>query len=379
MITFNWKLTPRYFPIIRLIFLLIVIPASSRALTRDEASHLLSRAAFGSTETMINKLLPLNHEQAVDQLLLQVFTVPQTPPPGWTDQPIPKNNKDRKAGPAKKKRRKKQRQRIRSLQTWWFEEMIHTDSPLTERMTLFWHNHFTSAIQKVRIPRLLYRQNLLLRRHAFGSFRNLVHAVSRDPAMVVYLDSQWNKKSHPNENFARELLELFTLGEGFYTEADVKEAARAFTGWQVNRKTGEFQFRPRLHDFGEKIFMGRRGRFDGDDIIDIVLDRPRTAIYITEKMWKEFISDTPDPDDVTRLARIFRTSDYSIRALVRALLLTADFWDTANRRALIKSPVELLVGTIRMYDIHVPKPEILPRISRRLDQDLFNPPNTPGY
>jgi uncharacterized protein (DUF1800 family) len=257
--------------------------------------------------------------------------------------------------------------------------MIHTDSPLTERMTLFWHNHFTSAIQKVKIPRLLYHQNLLLRRHALGSFRTLVHAVSRDPAMVIYLDSHWNKKSHPNENFARELLELFTLGEGFYTEQDIKEAARAFTGWQVSRKTGEFQFRPRLHDFGEKIFLGRRGRFNGDDIIDIVLDHPRTAVHITERVWTAFISDIPDPAEVEKLAHVFRVSDYSIRALIREMLLTANFWAASNRRALIKSPVELLVGTIRMYRIPVRKPEILPRISRRLGQDLFNPPTVKGW
>jgi uncharacterized protein (DUF1800 family) len=147
------------------------------------------------------------------------------------------------------------REHALALKGWWYQEMLSTDTPLTERMTLFWHNHFTPAC-KIKWPPFLYRQNLLLRQHAVGNFRALLHAVSKDPAMLLYLDSQTNRQGAPNENFARELLELFTLGEGHYSEQDIKEAARAFTGWEVERRTGRFRFNPREHDDGTKDISG---------------------------------------------------------------------------------------------------------------------------
>jgi uncharacterized protein (DUF1800 family) len=169
------------------------------------------------------------------------------------------------------------------LRSWWLTEMLTTRSPLTEKMVLFWHNHFVSSLQKVRSPVLMYRQNLLLRKHALGYFGDMLHEVSKDPAMVVYLDNASNRKAQPNENFAREVMELFTLGEGNYVEHDIKEAARAFTGWSIDLDTGQFLSRPLIHDDGVKTVLGRSGNFDGDAVLDILLAQPQTAEFIVRK------------------------------------------------------------------------------------------------
>ena len=198
--------------------------------------------------------------------------------------------------------------------------MLTTPSPLTEKMVLFWHNHFVSSLQKVRSPVLMYRQNALLRKHALGYFGDLLHEVAKDPAMVIYLDSASNRKGQPNENFAREVMELFTLGEGNYGENDIKEAARAFTGWSLDPDTGEFVVRPLIHDDGVKTVLGRSGNFDGDAVLDILLAQPQTAEFIVAKLWREFVSPTPDPAEVKRIARMFRDNRYNIKVALRALL-----------------------------------------------------------
>jgi uncharacterized protein (DUF1800 family) len=246
-------------------------------------------------------------------------------------------------------------------------------------MALFWHNHFTSALRKVKWPTLMYRQNLLLRRHALGNFREMLHAIAKDPAMILYLDNQSNRKGKPNENFAREVMELFTLGEGRYSERDIKEAARAFTGWMVDRTTGQFRVDPRRHDPGSKTFMGRTGAFDGDDILDIILEQPQVAIFISEKLWREFIAGDPDPQEIARLARIFRAADYEIKPLVQAILMSPDFRASGNRGTLVKSPVELIVGTARMFNIGANDGRRFARLGRYLGQDLFDPPNVKGW
>jgi uncharacterized protein (DUF1800 family) len=227
--------------------------------------------------------------------------------------------------------------------------MLATRSPLTERMTLFWHNHFVSSQQKVRYTRLMYEQNVLLRRHAVGNFGELLHAVSKDPAMVIYLDSASNRKGKPNENFAREVMELFTLGEGNYSEQDIKEAARAFTGWSVDPDSGEFMFRRPAHDDGVKTVLGRSGNFDGDAVLDILLAQPQTAEFIVSKLWREFVSPAPDAMEVKRIARMFRDNRYNIKVALRALLTADAFYAPQNRAVLIKSPVELIVGTLRQF------------------------------
>jgi uncharacterized protein (DUF1800 family) len=246
-------------------------------------------------------------------------------------------------------------------------------------MTLFWHNHFVSSQQKVRSPQLMYRQNVLLRRHAFGNFTALLHAVARDPAMVIYLDSASNRKGQPNENFAREVMELFTLGEGHYTERDIKEAARAFTGWGVDPDRGEFVFRRIAHDDGVKTVLGRRGNLDGDAVLGILLAQPQTAELIVAKLWREFVAPDPDPGEVRRIAQVFRESGYEIRPALRALLTSDSFYEPGNRAVLIKSPVELVVGTLRQFSFATGEPLPFALGVAVLGQSLFSPPNVKGW
>lgn len=266
------------------------------------------------------------------------------------------------------------------LTSWWLEQIHHTDHPLLERMTMFWHNHFTSDIDKVTWPQFMLRQNQLLRQHALGNFAEMLHGIIRDPAMLMFLDNSQNLAKSPNENFARELLELFTLGEGNYTESDIVNAARAFTGWRVNLKEGEFIFQSGFHDDGEKSFMGRRANLNGDDIVNILLQEPRTAEYIAEKFWFEFINrDRPDPVFIKSWASAFRDSGYEIKALLRAVIHSQVFWDEQNRGGLIKSPVEFTVGLLRELNISLGDYEYLRKANQQLGQDLFRPPDVKGW
>jgi len=356
------------------------VPVPADALTVGEARHLLARTGFGSaTWAEIEALRPLTRRQAVDRLLRQSRREATLSPPAWVAD-TPKLRPPRGASREERRAfRRARRQEALTLVSWWYREMAATPSPLTERMTLFWHNHFTSSFRKVRSPLLLYRQNVTLRRYALDNFRVLTHAMAQDPAMVVYLDNVRNRRGKPNENFARELLELFTLGEGRYSERDIKEAARAFTGWSLDRQTGAFRFRSRLHDAGAKHFMGRTGRFNGDAIIEIVLKRPEVATYITRKAWRAFISETPDSKKVAAIAHRFRMSGYDIKTLMRGLLLSRAFWAPEIRGRLIKSPVDLIVGTMRQFRVSPPQGRVLFRVSRALGQVPFMPPNVKGW
>ena len=265
------------------------------------------------------------------------------------------------------------------LREWWFREMLTTPSPLTEKMTLFWHNHFATSQQKVRFTPFMYRQNVLLRRNALGNFGTLLREIGRDPAMLIYLDGANSRKESPNENFAREVMELFTLGEGNYGERDIKEAARAFTGWSVDRETGDFMFRRAIHDVGNKTVLGKSGNFDGDQVIDVLLSRPETAQFITRKLWKEFVSSVPDEREVARLAAIFRQSGYNIARLMRAMLTSDAFYALANRAVLIKSPVEFVVGTMKTFEIETVNLRPFVLASALLGQNVFTPPNVKGW
>ncbi|MEZ5450008.1 MAG: DUF1800 family protein [Thiolinea sp.] len=217
------------------------------------------------------------------------------------------------------------------LYFWWLEQIHHSTNPLQERMTLFWHNHFTSSLQTVQWPQLMYRQNQLLRTHALGNFADLLHAIWGDPAMLIYLDGSKNPLRKPNENFARELLELFTLGEGHYSEADIVSAARAFTGWRYAVRRDEVEFVPKQHDNGNKQFLGRAGNFGAEDIINILLEQPRTAEFIAEKFWRHFINPgQPRHDVIVQWAKVFRESDYQVAALLRQVVASQPFWDQRN-------------------------------------------------
>jgi uncharacterized protein (DUF1800 family) len=363
----------------------------------DEARHLLSRTSFGGTPAEIQALQSMDYATAVDRLLASVRRDAVTPPPGWLDEGPAELRRQQQAAQAQNaqvsnaegqrkpgvdgkplKVTQPVQEQGRELRNWWVEEMLVTDQPLTERMVLFWHNHFTSSFQKVRYAPALLRQNALFRREALGNFGTLLRDVARDPAMLIYLDGMRSVARQPNENFARELLELFTLGEGHYGEADIKEAARAFTGWTVDRQNGQFRNRDGEHDGGQKMFLGQSGKFDGDQIVAILLLHPRTAETIVEKLWREFVSLTPDPAMIKMLAASFR-KDYELKPLMRALLMSAAFRDPANRGGLIKSPIELIVGTVHLLGVPVQEQTQLVRMMQGLGQTPFDPPNVKGW
>ena len=345
----------------------------------DDARHLLNRTGFDAQPAQIESFAGLSRSEAVERLLTGVRTSARTPAPASALEYV---SYRQMRSLAEEDRKKLQRQLIDNaldLKNWWVAEMISTPSPLTERMTLFWHNHFTSSLQKVRSSALMYRQNLLLREHALGNFGVLLHAVGKDPAMLVYLDTAINRRGAPNENFAREVMELFTLGEGNYTEQDVSEAARAFTGWSLDPASGEFLWRPFAHDSGTKSVLGRSGEFSGVQVLDLLLARPETAEFIVAKLWKEFVSPRVDVRETARIARLFRQSGYEIKTALRALLASDAFYAQSNRGALIKSPVDLVIGTMRQFRVGFSDPLPITLLLRRLGQDLFSPPNVKGW
>ncbi len=359
-----------------------LLPARAAALVPEDARHLLARSGFAATPAGIDALVGLSRERAVADILeaaaARAAAGAVTPPPAWEAGWMP----PQAAAMSEVERlalRNGLREQGRELKAWWLREMLVTPAPLTEVMTLFWHGHFTSGLAKVKAPVLLYRQNALLRRHALGNFAALLRGIARDPAMLVYLDNARSRRQAANENFARELLELFTLGEGRYTEADLKQAARAFTGWSVDPDSGSFRFRADWHDGGEKQIFGRSGTFGGDEVIDLLLTRPETAVLIVEKLWRQFISERPDPAEVDRLAAIFRDSGYEIRPLLAALFAAEAFWAPQNRGRLVKSPIDFVVGTLRLFDLPAGDERDLAWLSRRLGQDLFEPPDVKGW
>lgn len=346
----------------------------------DEARHLLARAAFGGSPSEIAVFAVLTREQAVDRLLTRAPTAPQTQPPAWVGEPLPPPKVVAAMSPEERRTLlQEHNRRTIELRGWWIGEMVATDAPLVERMTLFWHNHFVSSQQKVRAAQRIFAQNQLFRQHALGNFGALLHAIVRDPAMAIYLDATSNRKDRPNENFAREVMELFTLGEGHYTEADIREAARAFTGWVVEAESGQLVFARPRHDAGVKTVLGATGAFDADQVLDVLLAQPAAAEFIVKKLWRELVSLEPDATAVKPIAAAFRSSGYELRVALRELLLGDAFWALPTRGALIKSPVDLVVGTMRQFQFDVPSPAALAVVTSQLGQVLFAPPNVKGW
>lgn len=371
-------------PLKRLLFLLALWPLCAASFAQQlgtgDARFLLSRSGFAPSEAEVAQYAGLSRRQAVDRILSRTASNARTPAPDWINEAVvPGRVLREKSEEERKAYRDQEMRRGFELRGWWLREMLTTPSPLSERMTLFWHNHFVSSQQKVRSSQLMYRQNLLLRRHALGNFGVLLHEVSRDPAMLIYLDSASNRKGAPNENFAREVMELFTLGEGRYGEQDIKEAARAFTGWSIDRDTVEFKWRPFIHDDGIKTVLGKSGNFDGGQVLDILLAQPACAEFIVGKLWREFVSPEPDAAEVARIARRFRDSGYDIKTALRELFLSPAFWSEKNRATLVKSPVELVVGAFRQFDFSYDDPLPLSFAVAQLGQNLFSPPNVKGW
>lgn len=276
----------------------------------------------------------------------------------------------------KRQLREQSREDLKSLNLTWLNEMVNTDAQLREKMSLFWHGHF--ACRDINI---FFQQMMLdsIRNNALGNFGELLKAVSKSASMLSFLNNQQNKKQHPNENFAREVMELFTLGRGNYTEQDIKEAARAFTGWSFNIK-GEFVFRPFQHDNGTKTVLGKTGNFDGDDVLNILLEQRQTAKFITKKIYRFFVNEnTPDDAHIQWLADRFYQSRYDIAALMKDIFTSDWFYEEKNIAANIKSPISLLVGIRRLLPMDIAAPQLQLLFQRALGQVLFYPPNVAGW
>ncbi|SFB95426.1 Uncharacterized conserved protein, DUF1800 family [Polaromonas sp. OV174] len=350
----------------------------------DQARYFLTRTGFSPDQAEVDALTGRPSRQAISELIRQAKAAkPVYPAPTFVAQPPPVPYRSLKSKEEQQAWRQQQLLEGLELKTWWMREMIASPTPLQERMTLFWHNHFATSQQKVYNAQAMWRQQLLLRADALGDFRSLLHAVAKSPAMLVYLDGANSRKESPNENFAREVMELFTLGEatqgGHYTEQDIREAARAFTGWSVDREDFSFKFRPVFHDGGNKTVLGHSGNLDGDAVLDILLEQPEAARFIVGKLWKEFVSPQPDNAQIERIAQRFRASGYDIGVALNELLLSDAFWADSNRGSLIKSPVDLVVGTVRQFDFSYSDAMPFVLKAAQLGQNLLVPPNVKGW
>jgi len=378
--------------------------------TYDRAAHLIGRAGFGATPEEVEQLARLTPQQAVDRLVDYEAIDNSAARPfeesGVWDRgmdPFPPSRADavrqaRERGEALGVRALPEGSprrlqpvvdkffyglRANSIETqrlgvWWANRMLTTSRPLEEKLTLFWHGHFATGDAKVRDYRMMFAQNQMLRANASGRLRELLVGILKDPAMLVYLDNGENVKSHPNENFGRELLELFTMGVGNYSERDVREAARSFTGW--TNDVLAFKFDREQHDFGEKTFLGKTGPLNGEDVIDTILAQPVTAEYVSGKIYRNFVRDEVPPAVRAELGRSFRASGYQIKPLLKRIFLSKDFYGPASTATQIKSPVVLVVSTYKKMGLReLPTIPDFGRLTAGLGQALFDPPNVAGW
>ncbi len=384
-------------------------PIPVDAWSRDRAAHLLERAGFGGPPEEINQLAALTPQQAVERLV-NYHTIANGHLPAFDEsnifdppvEPFPKSRVEavriaRENGEAMGVTIKPGGDRplqpvvnrffywlradyleVRRAAQWWANRMLTTQRPLEEKLALFWHGHFATSDTKLRDYRKSLKQLALFHQHGSGSFRDLLIGVAKDPAMLVYLDAGENIKGSPNENFGREILELFTMGVGNYTETDIREAARAFTGWTNDGL--RFVVKPELHDDGHKTFLGRSGNFDGVEIIDIILEQPVTARFIAAKLYRYFVHDDPSAELIAELGKRFQEGGYDIGDLLRTIFVSRDFYSPPAYATQIKSPVHLVVSTYRKLGLReIPGVPDFNTITRSLGQELFHPPNVAGW
>jgi uncharacterized protein (DUF1800 family) len=358
------------------------------------AAHLLRRAGFGGSPADVTRLASRSMNAAVDSLVH--FAATDQLPPAPANLPDPAAQRQmllRQAGntpgdvdPEQRKEIMKQigmsrRKSIVALQTWWLERMVASPAPLQEKMTLFWHGHFTSALfQKGISPQEMLGQNQLFRNNALGNIHKLTLAVSQDPAMLKYLDNRASVKAHPNENYARELMELFTLGIGNYTETDIRESARAFSGWMVRGplRGGGFFYNAAQHDEGTKTFLGRTGNFNGSDIVDIIFEQPAASRWFANKLLNFFVYNDPEPALIDAVAALIKKNNFELMPVMSTLLRSNVFYSERTYRALVKSPVEYVVGTHQLFGLAQVEPPTLGALNR-MGQALFYPPNVKGW
>ncbi len=334
---------------------------------RVRAAHLLRRAGFGATSA------ELDHYAAMTSTMMteSVLNYQQTSNAALEAQ-LPTLDLTSDKGP-----------NAGAVQAWWLQRMVQTARPLEEKMTLFWQGLLTSGLDKAG-PAQMYTQNQLFRKMALANFDDLLKAVSKDPAMMVYLDTENNRKGKPNENYARELMELFTTGIGHYTEDDVRESARAFTGWTLKggkqlRYTTESSFNPKYFDSGQKTFMGKTGNFTGDDIVEMLVPLRATAERLSTRLFSFFAYSNPEPEIVRHLADTFQQSHYNVGAVVREIFAMDAFYSPKAYRALIKSPAELAAQTLRATGSDARGYGAAVTASAAMGQVLFYPPNVAGW
>ena len=356
--------------------------AGPAAMTPEEARHLISRTGFGASPQEIKALTGLSYKEGVAAILDTINTTPSTPMPDWMNGPdYPEVYIWTLGQTAQELFFTNRWMEIEEMSGWWMSEMVATPSPLTERLTLFWHDHFATSYESVENAQWMGRQNQFFRANAAGNFAELAHGILQDPAMLSYLSNTENIAESPNENLGREFLELFTLGEGRgYTQADVEAAARALTGHSIaDLSAPVYTFYPEDHDNGRKTLLGQTGRFDAADLADIALAHPEFGPYIVEKLWRAFISDQPDPAEVARLSTLWRENDLELEPLLRAMFLSDAFWAPENRGRLVKSPVVLIAGTLRSLGTPVENSTGLAWLAHDMGQALFFPPNVGGW
>lgn len=384
-------------------------PISVTDWTYERAAHLLERAGFGGTPAQIERLAQMSPQEAVtffvdykhaDNSHLPAFEESGFWEPSFKDFPVSRpaaTELAERSGEAMGVRVKPSGDRplqpvtnrffywlratvleTRRLAFWWLDRMVRSNRPLEEKMTLFWHGHFATSEEKLRDYRKMQLQLGTLRKGATGNFGDLLIAVAKDPAMLVFLDAAQNVKGAPNENFGREVMELFTMGVGNYTEDDIREAARAFTGWGNDDLT--FVVDPDKHDGGTKRFLGREGNFSGEDILRIILEQKQTATYIASALYRFFVRDQLSPDFAERLGDLLRDNSYEIAPFLTTIFLSADFYSEASVGTHIKSPTELLVSTYRKLGLSelpgIPDPHT---VCKTLGQVLLYPPTVAGW
>ncbi len=340
--------------------------------------HLLWRAGFGPTIQQLKKYQGQSRQKVVRDLLQQsnrYEAIDEIPKQLLDQMRMAKDQMMHGMMSSKKELRELSKQRNRAINLNWLGKMVNSSAQLREKMALFWHDHFACKEKNAYFTQL---QINTLRKYALGNFGELLMAVAKDPAMLKFLNNRQNKKASPNENFARELLELFTLGIGNYTEKDIKEAARAFTGWNFD-KEGKFVIRQFQHDDGRKTFMGRSGNFGGEDIIMILLDNQQTAYYITKKIYQYLVNEEADERIIQQLTKHFYQSNYNISSLIEKIFMADWFYTSKNIGSQIKSPIIYLAGLQRLFQINFPNPSALLRLQKALGQQLLEPPNVAGW
>ncbi len=366
----------------------MLAPLASDDWNYAKAAHLLNRAAFGGAPAEIEAAREKGLAKVLSELTDAGVGAANLPAPAWAQ---PRNIREirmairqekNEPGERNEKRREFRQmegENILDLRRWWLDHMMTTPAPLVEKMTLFWHGHFATSVEKVRDGYWMWRQNDTLRRHALGNFAALTKEISRDPAMMIYLDLQQSRKEHPNENWARELMELFTVGIGNYSETDIRESARAFTGYRIDMTNQQFRFAPRQHDDGAKTFMGKTGPWNGDEIIDALMKQPACAQFLACKLWRFFAEDEPAPRIVDAVAARIREHNFEMRPVLREIFSSREFYSDEAMRNQIKSPVQYLIQTTKLLATELPAAPVAQNAMRQMGQILFAPPNVKGW